>query len=69
MLSVHIHIRSQAKPALAPSLIRQGYDVYCGFDSDSTGDNIAKDLIALYPSIKRLRPAQHDWNDVLRFHR
>jgi hypothetical protein len=23
-------------------------------------------MIAAYPSVQRLRPAQHDWNDVLK---
>ena len=40
--------------------------IYCGFDSDSAGENMAKEMIALYPSVKRLRPIQHDWNDVLK---
>jgi hypothetical protein len=60
---------ARPNPHWLSSFIRQGYDVYCGFDSDSIGDNMAKDMIALYPSIKRLRPTQHDWNDVLKFHR
>jgi hypothetical protein len=60
---------ARPNPRWLPSLIRQGYEVYCGFDSDSIGDNMAKDIIALYPSIKRLRPTQHDWNDVLTFNR
>ena len=42
--------------------------IYCGFDSDSAGENMAKEMIALYPSVKRLRPIEHDWNDVLKRH-
>lgn len=49
---------------LAP-LIRQGGPVYCGFDADPTGESMARAMIALYPAVKRLRPLQHDWNDVL----
>lgn len=50
---------------LAP-LIRQGCQVYCGFDADPTGENMSRAMIALYPTVKRLRPSEHDWNDVLR---
>jgi hypothetical protein len=57
---------ARQNPPWLPSLIRQGYEVYCGFDSDSTGENMAKAMIGLYPGIKRLRPTHHDWNDVLR---
>lgn len=46
-------------------LINRGYDIYCGFDSDDTGDNMAEKMITLYPTVKRLRPPKHDWNDVL----
>jgi len=47
-------------------LIRQGFEIYCGFDSDSTGETMASNMIALHPVIKRLRPNLHDWNDVLK---
>ena len=57
---------AKPNPCWLPLLIHQGYEVYCGFDSDSTGENMAKAMIALYPSVKRLRPTHHDWNDVLR---
>jgi hypothetical protein len=40
--------------------------VYCGFDSDATGDVIAEQMIAFHPSLRRLRPSQHDWNDILK---
>jgi hypothetical protein len=45
--------------------IDNGYEIYCGFDSDETGDRLAQKMIALYPTVKRLRPSKHDWNDVL----
>ena len=55
-------------PGWLPSLLSQPQALYCGFDSDATGDALAEQMIALYPSIRRLRPAQHDWNDVLKSH-
>jgi hypothetical protein len=39
--------------------------IYCGFDADETGDTMANKMIKRYPSIKRLRPSKHDWNEVL----
>jgi len=56
---------ARPNPSWLPELIRQGYEIYCGFDADATGEQMAKALIALHPSVKRLRPSQHDWNDVL----
>lgn len=50
---------------LAP-LIREDSQVYCGFDADQAGESMACAMIALYPTVRRLRPSQHDWNDVLR---
>ena len=47
-------------------LLDQGCRIYCGFDADPTGDAMAHAMIALHPAIQRLRPTQHDWNDVLR---
>jgi hypothetical protein len=41
---------------------------FCGFDSDGAGDRLAQRMIALYPTIRRLRPPNHDWNDVLQSH-
>jgi len=49
---------------LAP-LIAQGCQVDCGFDADTTGESMACAMTALYPTVKRLRPSRHDWNDVL----
>jgi len=49
---------------LAP-LIQTGAQVYCGFDADPAGDDMAQAMFALHPTVKRLRPSQHDWNDVL----
>ncbi|MEW5950232.1 MAG: DUF3991 and TOPRIM domain-containing protein [Thermodesulfobacteriota bacterium] len=52
-------------PLWLASFIDNGYEIYCGFDSDETGDRLAQKMIALYPTVKRLRPSKHDWNDVL----
>jgi len=52
-------------PPWLSSLIKRGYTVFCGYDADKTGDLMAKQMIALYPIIERIRPVKHDWNDVL----
>jgi hypothetical protein len=57
---------ARPNPRWLPQLIRQGFEIDCGFDSDPTGETMACNMIALYPRIKRLRPRQHDWNDALR---
>ena len=53
-------------PAWLPLFLAKGFEIHCGFDSDETGDALAAKMISRYPSIKRLRPIQHDWNDQLR---
>jgi len=53
-------------PPWLKSLIKRGYEIFCGFDADETGDYMAKKMITAHPSIKRLRPSKHDWNDVLK---
>jgi hypothetical protein len=50
---------------LAP-LIQEGPQVYCGFDADPAGEDMARAMLALYPTVRRLRPSEHDWNDALR---
>ena len=55
-------------PAWLPALIAQGLPIYCGFDADPTGDAMAQRMHDLHPSIRRLRPAAKDWNDLLRQH-
>jgi hypothetical protein len=52
-------------PLWLRSLINRGFEIYCGFDSDEPGDNIANKMIALYPTVKRLRPCKQDWNEIL----
>jgi len=51
-------------PWLLPLLVR-GYDIYCGFDDDKPGNAASCQMITRHPSIKRLRPPAHDWNDAL----
>ena len=46
-------------------LMARGYDVYCGFDDDARGNAVSCQMITRHPSIKRLRPTAHDWNDAL----
>jgi len=53
-------------PTWLPALISQGFPVYCGFDADPTGEAMAQRMHDLHPSIRRLRPAAKDWNDLLR---
>jgi 5S rRNA maturation endonuclease (ribonuclease M5) len=53
-------------PPWLDSLLRQGHQIYCGFDADPTGDRMAQTMAQHYPTIKRLRPTRHDWNDVLK---
>ena len=57
---------ARPNPIWLPLLIARGHKVYCGFDADHTGDNMADAMIALYPSVIRLRPPKKDWNDVLK---
>ena len=52
------------RPWLA-SLVASGTHVHCGFDADDAGDSFARAMIARHPAITRLRPALHDWNDLL----
>jgi len=52
-------------PAWLPILIEKGFDIYCGFDSDEAGDSLAHNMISRYPTVNRLRPGKHDWNEVL----
>jgi len=56
---------ARPSPGWLEPLIRHYPKVYCGFDADSTGDTMAEAMIKLHSSVKRLRPQQHDWNDML----
>lgn len=57
---------ARPNPRWLPALLSRGLAVYCGFDSDAAGDATAEQMIALHPSLRRLRPSQHDWNDLLK---
>jgi hypothetical protein len=57
---------ARPNPRWLPALLSRGLTVYCGFDADATGDAMAEQMIALHPSLRRLRPPQHDWNDILK---
>jgi len=57
---------ARSDPEWLKTFLSQDHDVYCGFDSDNTGDRLADRMIQLYPSIKRLQPSMHDWNDMLK---
>jgi hypothetical protein len=57
---------ARPNPRWLPALLSRRLAVYCGFDADATGDAMAAQMIALHPSLRRLRPSQHDWNDVLK---
>jgi hypothetical protein len=56
---------ARSNPRWLAALIEQGQSVLCGFDADPTGDQMAQALIERYPSVRRLRPPLHDWNDAL----
>jgi hypothetical protein len=51
-------------PWLRP-LLEHGYAIYCGFDADGPGETASRQMITLHPSIQRLAPHQHDWNDAI----
>jgi len=55
----------RANPPWLPGLIARGYRIYCGFDGDEPGDAAASHMLALHPTVQRLRPPAHDWNDAL----
>lgn len=57
---------ARSNPGWLADLLDRAGPVYCGFDADATGEAMAKAMIALYPTVQRLRPPQHDWNDVLK---
>ena len=55
----------RGNPRWLPGLLARGYQVLCGFDADNPGDAAASRMMALHPTVRRLRPAVHDWNDAL----
>jgi len=57
---------ARPNPSWLRSLLKAGRQIYCGFDNDAAGEQMARTMIALHPTIRRLRPAAHDWNDQLK---
>lgn len=55
----------RANPRWLSGLLARGYAILCGFDADPAGDDTAARMMALHPTIARLRPPAHDWNDAL----
>jgi hypothetical protein len=55
----------RSNPAWLSGLVRRGYEISCGFDVDEPGERMATEMQRLYPSLHRLRPWAHDWNDAL----
>ena len=51
-------------PWLRPLLARR-YTIYCGFDTDEAGEKASHHMMARHPSVQRLQPPQHDWNETL----
>ena len=45
-----------ADPAWLGNVLSKGYEVFCGFDSDETGERFVRKMIWLHPSVKRPRP-------------
>jgi hypothetical protein len=56
---------ARPNPLWLDSLLQSAKPVYCGFDADSTGDDMARAMIEAHPAVKRLRPSLKDWNEVL----
>ena len=56
---------ARAKPPWLRGLIERGYEISCGFDCDNVGEAMARQMIAVHPSVKRLPPPAHDWNDAV----
>jgi hypothetical protein len=70
--ALHPHYRclstagARPNPAWLAELVGPTRQLFCGFDTDQTGEAMAQSMMRLHPAIQRLRPALKDWNDVLR---
>ena len=53
-------------PRSPPPLLQRALPLFCGLDSDPAGESMARALIATHPSVRRRRPALHDWNVLLK---
>lgn len=52
-------------PPWLSRIVATGCTIFCGFDTDSAGENAAQTMIALHPRITRYPPPGHDWNLAL----
>lgn len=52
--------------AWLPRVLASARPVWCGFDADEPGTIAARAMIARHPTIRRLCPKTHDWNDDLK---
>jgi len=57
---------ARPNPPWLASLILSGKPIYCGFDADPTGDEMARAMVETHPIVTRLRPPLKDWNEVLK---
>jgi len=56
---------ARPNPAWLADLVGQSRQLYCGFDTDDTGEAMAQSMMQLHPAIQRLRPGGKDWNEML----
>jgi protein strawberry notch len=56
---------ARTSPRWLESLVSDVRQIYCAFDADPTGDDMARGMIELYPQVRRLRPPSQDWNEAL----
>ncbi len=52
-------------PRWLSGLIDRDYTILCGYDTDEAGERAAAAMITAYPSVNRMQPPAHDWNDAL----
>ena len=57
---------ASSEPAWLPTILKHPMPVYCGFDSDKAGEQIAKLMIQKHTTIRRLKPNKKDWNEDLK---
>ncbi len=53
-------------PAWLPTILKHPMQVYCGFDNDKTGEQMANLMIQKHTEIRRLKPDKKDWNEDLK---
>ena len=70
MLPVRIHFRRQGKPKLAPlAAFASAVKSIAVSIPTRPARPWPRNMMALHPGIRRFRPSQHDWNDVLKQYR